>query len=416
MRLMWDALRDHVDGLRAQAEAWLAAWPQARPHYRGEVFNVAAFGCKTEGDIDAGLHYADLGEAAHASDNAQFGVSWSRGLRALLLLKRGDYRASLAAADAHLQHVETRLYGHPELAAYAQAVRAAVLYDFDDATGAAQALETHPDALDDRGTSDFLLLTHLTRARLQFLAGRADAGFAALQLGRKAGQRLGLPRVSVTLAGEECVWLCRLGQATAARELARDHDFDRTIYAHYGVVADKAARVSPRLLLTEQPELAVAQLGPALVRATEKGFQHRRVELLILQAAALLRAGRTAEGLQSWRIALELGERFGYRRVFLDDIDIVGTLNHAARGKEGLHIPVWMKPGTARTAKEDDALTRKELRILRYLETGASNREIAGSLFVSEGTLKWHLHNVYRKLDCRSRAAAIAAARRQGLL
>jgi ATP/maltotriose-dependent transcriptional regulator MalT len=262
-----------------------------------------------------------------------------------------------------------------------------------------------------------MLLTYLTRARLQFRAGRAEAGLAALQLGRKLGQRRGLPRVSVTLAGEECVWLSRLGRMPAALELARAQDFDRTIHPHYGMVADKAARVAPRLLMGEQPEMAIAQLGPALVRATEKGFHHRRVELLILHAAALLRCGRTAEALQSWRVAIELGERFGYRRVFLDDIDMATTLNHAARGHEGIRLPLWLKAAPARAVSRlEEALTRKELRILKYLETGASNREIAGSLFVSEGTLKWHLHNVYRKLGSKNRSGAIAAARRQGLL
>ena len=155
--------------------------------------------------------------------------------------------------------------------------------------------------------------------------------------------------------------------------------------------------------------MAIAQLGPALVRATEKGFHHRRVELLILHAAALLRCGRPAEALQSWRVALEVGERFGYRRVFLDDIDIVTTLSHAARGHDGIRLPAWLKASPARTvARFDEALTRKELRILKHLETGASNREIADSLFVSEGTLKWHLHNIYRKLECRNRSGAIS--------
>jgi ATP/maltotriose-dependent transcriptional regulator MalT len=295
-------------------------------------------------------------------------------------------------------------------------VRAVVLYDFDDVAAATQALEAHPDALDDRGTSDFVLMTYLVRARLQFRAGRPEEGFAALQLGRKLGHRLALPRVSATLAGEECIWLCRLGHGTAAMELARAEDFDRTIHLAYGVVADKAARVAPRLLMNEQPELAVAQLGPALVRATEKGYHHRHVELLVLHAAALLRAGRTAEALQSWGVALELGERYGYRRVFLDDIDIASTLNHAARGHEGLQVPSWLKAHPIRSVGTEDALTRKELRILKYLDTGASNREIAGALFVSEGTLKWHLHNVYRKLGCRNRSGAVAVARRQQLI
>ena len=135
------------------------------------------------------------------------------------------------------------------------------------------------------------------------------------------------------------------------------------------------------------------------------------------EAAALLRAGRIAEAVQSWCLALELGERFGYRRVFLDDLDIVTSLNHAARGHEGFRPPAWLKPTSARAAAHtDEPLTRKELRILAILEGGASNREIADSLFVSEGTLKWHLHNIYRKLGCRNRAGAIAAARRNGLL
>ncbi len=416
-RMMWEGLRDNAANLRAQAEAWIAAWPKARARYRGDVHNVAAFACKSDGDIEAGLAYAAQGEALQQADNGQFGVSWSKVLRAVLLLKRGDFRGALAVADAGLQHISERLHGHPEHAAYQQGVRAAVLYEFDDIAGASLALEASPDALDDRGIADFMLLTYLSRARLQFHAGQPDAGLAALQLGRKLGQRRGLPRVCVTLAGEECVWLCRLGQVPAALELARAQDFDRTMHPQYGMVADKAARVAPRLLMGEQPEMAIAQLGPALVRATERGFHHRRVELLVLHAAALLRSGRTAEALQSWRVAIELAERFGYRRVFLDDMDFVATLNHAARGSEGIRLPVWLKATAPRAASRgEEALTRKELRVLKYLETGASNREIADSLFVSEGTLKWHLHNVYRKLECRSRSGAIAAARRQGLI
>ena len=57
-------------------------------------------------------------------------------------------------------------------------------------------------------------------------------------------------------------------------------------------------------------------------------------------------------------------------------------------------------------------MTRKELRILRALASGLRNREIAASMFISEGTLKWHLHNVYRKLDCRNRSGAVAMARK----
>ncbi len=63
-----------------------------------------------------------------------------------------------------------------------------------------------------------------------------------------------------------------------------------------------------------------------------------------------------------------------------------------------------------------EKLTRRELKILRQLDSGLSNKEIAGALFISEGTLKWHLHNIYGKLATRSRTGALARARNLGLL
>jgi len=53
---------------------------------------------------------------------------------------------------------------------------------------------------------------------------------------------------------------------------------------------------------------------------------------------------------------------------------------------------------------------------LKRLETGLSNKEIAEAIFVSEGTLKWHLHNVYGKLNVKNRTGAMARGRALGIL
>jgi LuxR family maltose regulon positive regulatory protein len=45
-----------------------------------------------------------------------------------------------------------------------------------------------------------------------------------------------------------------------------------------------------------------------------------------------------------------------------------------------------------------------------------SNKEIAEAIFVSEGTLKWHLHNVYGKLNVKNRTGAMTRARTLGIL
>jgi ATP/maltotriose-dependent transcriptional regulator MalT len=61
-------------------------------------------------------------------------------------------------------------------------------------------------------------------------------------------------------------------------------------------------------------------------------------------------------------------------------------------------------------------LTKRELSILKRLASDLSNKEIAEALFVSEGTLKWHLHNVYGKLNVKNRSGAMARARALGIL
>ena len=60
--------------------------------------------------------------------------------------------------------------------------------------------------------------------------------------------------------------------------------------------------------------------------------------------------------------------------------------------------------------------TNAELRILQYLPTHLSFREIAGCTHVSGNTVKTQANAVYRKLDVRSRSEAVTRARDLGLL
>jgi ATP/maltotriose-dependent transcriptional regulator MalT len=58
-----------------------------------------------------------------------------------------------------------------------------------------------------------------------------------------------------------------------------------------------------------------------------------------------------------------------------------------------------------------DPLTEREMEVLRLVGQGLSNREIGDQLYISTGTVKIHLHNIYRKLIVKNRALAIARAR-----
>lgn len=72
-----------------------------------------------------------------------------------------------------------------------------------------------------------------------------------------------------------------------------------------------------------------------------------------------------------------------------------------------------------REAAEKEAardLTPREIELVRLAASGLRNREMSRRLAISEGTVKMHLHNVYRKLKLENRVALANYVRQKGLM
>jgi two-component system NarL family response regulator len=63
-----------------------------------------------------------------------------------------------------------------------------------------------------------------------------------------------------------------------------------------------------------------------------------------------------------------------------------------------------------------EALSAREIQVLQRIAAGKSNKEIGAELFISEGTVKTHVKNIFSKLDVVSRTEAVATATRSGLI
>jgi LuxR family maltose regulon positive regulatory protein len=61
-------------------------------------------------------------------------------------------------------------------------------------------------------------------------------------------------------------------------------------------------------------------------------------------------------------------------------------------------------------------LSKRETELLGLIATGRSNKEIAGELFISIGTVKRHTVNIFNKLEVKNRTEAVAKGRELGLL
>ena len=80
-------------------------------------------------------------------------------------------------------------------------------------------------------------------------------------------------------------------------------------------------------------------------------------------------------------------------------------------------VPVPMRPvDNGRVVHEFDELTNREREILRLVAEGHSNAQLASMLWITEQTVKFHLSNVYRKLNVANRTEAARWAQLQGLL
>ena len=103
--------------------------------------------------------------------------------------------------------------------------------------------------------------------------------------------------------------------------------------------------------------------------------------------------------------------------------DLVGVIESVSRGEAvcppGIVATLFRRVATLarerRAEPIEGPLSARELDVLRLIEEGFSNKEIARSLSIELPTVKNHVHNILQKLKVSRRAEAAARARRHGL-
>lgn len=113
--------------------------------------------------------------------------------------------------------------------------------------------------------------------------------------------------------------------------------------------------------------------------------------------------------------AIEAGAT-GYLLKDVPAEELIRAVRAAHRG-EAVLAPSVARQLMGRVQKPSGgALSERELEVLKLVAGGASNRNAAARLFISEASIKTHLQHIFDKLGVRERAAAVAEAYRRGLL
>lgn len=112
----------------------------------------------------------------------------------------------------------------------------------------------------------------------------------------------------------------------------------------------------------------------------------------------------------------------GYLLKNMRPAKLVSSLKAVQRGESAISRAMTLRlmEELARTKElpraPEPTLTRRELEVLRELASGASNAEIAARLFISENTVKYHVHSILDKLSLADRRDVAIYAREHGLL
>ncbi|UCD41906.1 MAG: hypothetical protein JSV69_15295 [Chloroflexota bacterium] len=157
------------------------------------------------------------------------------------------------------------------------------------------------------------------------------------------------------------------------------------------------------------------------------------IQLRIFESLAAYSQGDLESAFFSIKKALQLAEQEDYQRIFLDEGETMqAILDQTDKRLEGEDVdgiktyigrlllafqkePYFSQQEDLPSTPLLEQLSEREIEVLKLLEEGLSNQEIAARLYISMNTVKAHLKSIYGKLGVNNRVQAISKGRELGL-
>lgn len=418
--------RGEIDSAVAMARQALDDLPQDSSLVRSATSGLLGQAELVRGDaVSAGEAFADAAALSRPSDTfALTLIAQGRLLQTQVLQGRfgpavATYRQSIALAEDS---------GIPDTPAIgvAQVYMAEILREWNDLAGAEDLVrEGIRRCTEWPGLAEMALDGSITLARVLDARGDTQGAYETLEAAERSGRDARVFQCEERIAlARAWLWI-RNGDETEAMRWARDRRDAWQARGTPGYVGLQEQIMLARLSLSRgETDDALAVLHGRLETAESGGLTGCTIEILVLRALALHGRGQVAQAMPLLTRALALAEPEGYVRIFVDQgPQLVRVLRQArSRGVSPSYIDVLLRAADARVADDRDRqelvepLSARELELLRLFASGLSTSEVAAQLFITTGTARNHLKNIYGKLDAHNRVQAIERARALNLL
>jgi LuxR family maltose regulon positive regulatory protein len=414
---------DEPDRFAELHRPWLASPPLGSPLLQQVHANRCAFLALLEGEPALARLQQQKAPGPALSAERGYLQRWSVFIIALSYLWEGQVLLADQILRPVLALAEEDLGRRSPFACALAALHASALWERDLPEEAEAVLANRLDVLERTGPPECVLLCYRTLARVAAARGEEHRTLELLGALDAVGIARKLPRLRVASLAEQVRVHARSGRGETCKALTRQlADFLQTPGLpqgplwQRGVQMLQAATQGYAAIAAGEWRAALEPLARADAAALAMKQGRMRIELLGLRAYALSRCGERAEPLL--REALELARSHGLERVFADAHPALGAWVREMAGSSERAAAPARAPASAPAALAlpSMALTPKEREVLALLAKGLSNKEIGRALQVGEETVKWHLKNLFAKLDAGTRKQVVARARIFGLL
>ncbi|MFT6365298.1 MAG: ATP/maltotriose-dependent transcriptional regulator MalT [Patiriisocius sp.] len=434
---------DNTERSSELVKEWLAANPAAEPRDLLTAYVFQAYTALSTFETDLGVTAADLAVSIGKEFAIDYLEAWGHSVAGLLKIQQADLDGAARHYRMGLDCNSRNASPHSYMGSLNTVLLAEVCYEQNDLIQAGALLQDYVEFVTNESVVDVAYAGYRVLARLQFVRNGLDAGLDVIRLGKESADRAGLPRLSAMLSALEIHCLLLAGKSKEAGYVATESGFDESqapsFSRHSGPLAEELRKqVQAALYLDRKsPKRAVGILDGLIVHAEESGRQRVLLDLLLLRARTFKALQRPDEVMIDLARALEIGTEGEFYRVFLDAGEEVhelvrmllkknsGNLSLGAiefLGKVNALLMVNSKSAQGNKTRGEppiellESLTKRERQMLDTITTGETNKVIAEKLFISEQTVKWHLHQLYQKLGVKNRTSAIAKARALSLI
>ncbi len=425
---------DTPDAVSSVAEVWLRENPGEEPFEVAAAAGALACSRFAGHDFVATRDALRISQAAIAQSNSIYGRCWVEVVEAVRETYQGDPVVAARRLDDMERQARVEASPGASIISVVAVVRARALQECGQIEEAERIVADNLLRAAENGVPDS------TWAGLQVAlpaAVRGDGPFSVEELrsiAKKYPRRIGV-LFELALLGE-LVLAERTEEA-----LERASEMGWTAKAGWGAhsfadaseMEKSAARVTSGILLMSCGHLArAAELFQEEIRAAQAtGRRRELVDLNLLVADVHFRSDARIPALRAFTRAVTLTARREIFLPFLKRRKFVAHLREHVRPKElGLSSldeltalnAVFRLVGICPSPAPDEEQeimavpTPRETELLYLLEAGLDNSQIAERLSVSVRTIKWHLSNLYSKLDVKNRSAAVAKGRALRLL